>query len=375
MRDPRVETLVRRIILALLLSGLVLLSFSVLQYFLVPVVWAVIIAYATWPMYQRLPRFLHRFPSLAALFMTLLLTTAFVVPTLWLVMLLKTELGAATGLLVAQLKEGAWALPEPVRGLPGVGPSLQAALDDATRDPDAFKTQLTEWLGQGTEQIFALIGDIGRNAAKLGFAVLTLFFLYRDGEALYVQVHRVLHGFLGARLNAYVDTIGSMTRAVLWGLVLTALAQGAVAGVGYWWAGVPAPLFLSAITALASMIPFGTPFAWGGAAAWLLANGQIMAGVGLIAWGTLVVSWVDNLVRPMVISSATQIPFLLVLFGVLGGLASFGLVGLFVGPVILAVLVAVWREWSEASAQEAVTMASRVVPDEPPETHPSPKTL
>jgi len=358
VRDPHVETLIRRLILFVMLSGLLLLSFSVLQYFLVPVVWAVIIAYATWPVYQALPRFLHRFPSVAALLMTLLLTTAFVVPTLWLLMLLKTEFGAAVGSVVAKLKEGAWVLPETLRSLPGVGPNVQAMLDDAARNPNAFKTQLTDWLGQGTEQMFALIGDISRNAAKLGFAVLTLFFVYRDGDRLYAQMHRILHVFMGARLNAYVDTIGSMTRAVLWGLVLTAVAQGAVAGVGYWWAGVPAPLTLSALTALASMIPFGTPFAWGGVAAWLLANGQTMSGLGLIAWGTLVVSWVDNLVRPLVISSATQIPFLLVLFGVLGGLASFGLVGLFVGPVILAVLMAVWREWSEASAPLASPRAA-----------------
>jgi predicted PurR-regulated permease PerM len=164
-----------------------------------------------------------------------------------------------------------------------------------------------------------------------------------------------------------------MTKAVVWGLVATALAQGLVAGLGYWWAGMHAPVLLGAITALIALIPFGTPFAWGTIAAWLLISGDTVAGLGLIAWGVLVVSWVDNLVRPLVISNATRIPFLLVMFGVLGGLAAFGLVGLFLGPVVLAVLMAVWREWMEESDlrlplpsdERAVEAAT------PPDRHPS----
>jgi predicted PurR-regulated permease PerM len=132
---------------------------------------------------------------------------------------------------------------------------------------------------------------------------------------------------------------------VVYGLVFAALAQGSLAGFGYWIAGLNAPVFLAALTTLAALIPFAVPLVWGGVALWLLAIGKTGAGVFLLIWGATAVSWVDNVVRPFVISSATRIPFLLVMFGVLGGLAAFGLVGLFVGPVILAVLIAVWREW------------------------------
>lgn len=154
---------------------------------------------------------------------------------------------------------------------------------------------------------------------------------------------------LGARVDGYLNAVGGMTKAVVWGLIATALAQGLVAGLGYWGAGAPAPVLLGAATALIAMIPFGTPFAWGSIGIWLLMTGDTLGGIGLLLWGILVVSWVDNLVRPMVITNATQVPFLLVMFGVLGGLAAFGLVGLFLGPVILAVLMAVWREWIEES--------------------------
>jgi predicted PurR-regulated permease PerM len=145
-----------------------------------------------------------------------------------------------------------------------------------------------------------------------------------------------------------------MTKAVVWGLVATALAQGALAGLGYWWAGVDAPVLFGAVTALVAMLPFGAPFVWGSIGIWLLVSGNLTAGIGLLVWGALVVSWIDNLIRPLVISSATRIPFLLVLFGVLGGLAAFGLIGLFLGPVILAVLVAVWREWLEEAGGEGL---------------------
>jgi predicted PurR-regulated permease PerM len=124
-----------------------------------------------------------------------------------------------------------------------------------------------------------------------------------------------------------------------------------VAGLGYWWFGVAAPVMMGAITAVVALIPFGTPFVWGSVGAWLIADGRLFDGIGLLLWGGLVVSWVDNLVRPLVISNATRIPFLLVMFGVLGGLAAFGLVGLFLGPVILAVVMAVWREWIEESVK------------------------
>ena len=159
------------------------------------------------------------------------------------------------------------------------------------------------------------------------------------------QSRTILTGLLRERADGYLDAVANTTRAVVYGIVLTALVQGLVAGLGYWVAGVPAPATLSAVTVLVALIPFGTPFVWGSAALWLLFTGQTTAGLGLLLWGVLVVSWIDNIVRPMVLARGSNIPFVLALFGVLGGLVAFGLVGLFLGPVILAVALAVWREW------------------------------
>jgi len=339
------KSLVKRIILAFLLGGLVLLSYVVLHLFLVPVAWATILAYVTWPIYRRLRSLMRGNANGSALLMTITLSAAFILPAVWLIMLLRDELVAAYQSAAGYLDNAPLKLPELIARIPWLGQRLQELSNQLSADPTAFREQITEWGRQWTGEVGQLVGGVGRNATKLGFALLALFFMYRDGESALDQVRHVLRRLLGDRLDGYLASIGGTTKAVVYGLVLTALAQGVLAGLGYWVAGMQAPVLLAAFTVLIALIPFGTPFVWGSIGIWLLFTGKTLAGFGLLLWGALVVSWVDNLIRPLVISSATRIPFLLVMFGVLGGLAAFGLVGLFVGPVILAVLMAVWREW------------------------------
>jgi predicted PurR-regulated permease PerM len=364
MRDLVAATLTRRVILGLLLGGLVILSYAVLHLFFVPMAWAGILAYVTWPLYEWVRRLLRGNATGSALVMTLLLTLAFVLPTLWLFALLRVELASAFGEVASYLAKGPHPLPELIARIPYLGERLQELLNQLSGDPTAVRAQVGTWVEQRVGDVLNILGGVGRNAAKFGFALITVFFFYRDGESILHQVRRVLHRFIGARVDAYLAAAGGMTKAVVWGLVATAVGQGIVAGLGYWWAGLQAPLLLAAITALVALIPFGTPFTWGSIGVWLILTGDVMSGIGLLLWGTLVVSWVDNLVRPLVISSATRISFLLVMFGVLGGLAAFGLIGLFIGPVILAVLMAVWREWLEETRVEA---GERLSSDKNPE--------
>lgn len=342
-RDPTAAT--RGVLLWLLLGGLFVLSYLTLRWFVVPVVWALILAYVTWPMYARLRSAMRGAAMTSALLMTLLLTAAFVLPLLWLIGLLQSEFVLAYQAVSAYLNDGTHRLPRFILDIPWVGERLQQIVDEIAIDPTVLRTEglrlAQNWFGE----VANLVGGVGRNAAKMGLAVITVLFVYRDGDNLLRQVRRVMQRFVGERAHGYLDAIGATTKAVLYGLVLTALAQGTLAGLGYWAAGLDAPVLLGAFTALIALIPFGTPFVWGSLGVWLLIQGHTLEGVGLLLWGTLVVSWVDNLIRPLVISSASQIPFLLVMFGVLGGLAAFGLVGMFIGPVIVAVLLAVWREW------------------------------
>ena len=345
MTDPATQPLTRRLLAMAILGGLLALGFVVLQPFFVPLLWAAIIVYITWPLHARMLALTGGRAAFAALLSTLLLTAFLVLPLLWFGWVLQQELAHALPLLLARLQGGGLTVPGFIAHVPLVGTEWDQSLHHALANPDELKATLAASLGKGLHLTGSLMGGIGRNAVKLGITVFAAFFLYKDGADFARQLNGVLLNILGSRAEDYLQAAGTTTRAVVYGIVLTALAQGILAGLGYWAAGLEGPLFLTLLTVLVALIPFGTPLVWGGLSLWLLLNGETAAGVGLFLWGALVISWVDNLIRPWVISGTTRIPFLLVFLGVLGGLAAFGLIGLFLGPVILSVCLALWREW------------------------------
>jgi predicted PurR-regulated permease PerM len=336
----------RRLLVAGLIFGVLLLTFSVLQPFLVPLIWGAILAYVAWPLHLRIMRLLRGRVSLASLVTTALVTLILVVPFVWIVLLLRVEAMSAYANVQGFIASNP-TLPPALRDLPGIGDWLAETLHQLSADPAAIRQQLVALMEQSSLEMTRLIGGVGRNVAKLFFAVLSMFFLLRDGPRLLREATAILAGIIGPRFRDYLDAIGSTTQAVVYALMLGALAQGAVAGIGYAIFDIKAPVLMAAVTALIALVPFGAPLIWGALATWLLVTGHIWQGVGLLMWGLVLVSWVDNIVRPLVISSATRMPFLLVVFGVLGGVLAFGLVGLFIGPVLLAVSLAIWREWLE----------------------------
>ncbi|MCA1925470.1 MAG: AI-2E family transporter [Thiobacillus sp.] len=319
-------------------------TFWVLSPFLIALVWAGILAYVTWPLHQRLRRLLPERENLAAFLMTLGVAAMLLLPLLWVMFTLLADVATASALLRRLSAEGLPALPAGVSAWPG-GTWLMAQYAKIQGDPEWVRLQLAALGLSDTSTLKTIAGGIGRNAAKFGIAVFALFFLYRHGDSVLTQFRRVATRWLGDSARGYIHAVGVTVRAVVFGIVLTALAQGVLAGLGYWVAGIAAPALWGAITALVSLIPFVGPVVWIGLSLNLLAHGETQAALGLFLWGALVVSWVDNLIRPLVISGPTQIPFLLVFLGVLGGLNTFGLIGLFLGPVLLAISVAIWREW------------------------------
>jgi len=320
------------------------LSFWVLSPFLAALAWAAILAYITWPLHQRLSRRLPGRENLAALLMTLAVAATLLVPLVWVLMVLIGDVAVASATFKRLAAEGLPPLPAGVRAWPG-GEWIADQYQRIQADPLWVKAQIDALGLTDTQRLRALVGGIGRNVAKFGLAVFALFFLYRHGDSVLEQFRRVAARWLGRAAHGYIHAVGVTVRAVVFGIVLTALAQGALAGLGYWVAGIAAPALWGGITALVSLIPFVGPVVWVSLSLGLLAHGETDAAIGLFLWGALVVSWVDNLIRPLVISGPTKIPFLLVFLGVLGGLNAFGLIGLFLGPVLLAVSVAIWREW------------------------------
>ena len=338
----------------LFLGVLIGLTFLVLRNFIIPLVWAGILTYVSWPLHRWVHNRVGERNNLSAFLTTFLLTFLIVVPLVFGGAMLADELSQAYQAIRQELASDSPQVPEAIKRIPIVGERLQEVLSSAASDPEVIRLWLSEHAAQWIKQTREILGAIGRNTFKLSIALLALFFFLRDGERLVKQMLAILQHWLGKGAQNYWRSMTDTTRGVVFGLVLTAIAQGVLAGLGYWVAGVSSPVLFGALTALLALVPFGAPVVWGSVGIWLLLTDSFWPGIGVLFWGALVVSMIDNVIRPIAISSSTQIPFLAVFIGVLGGLQAFGMVGLFVGPVILSIMLVVWREWLERHTKEEV---------------------
>ena len=334
----------RRVGHGMFLCGLGLMVYRILGGFVEPIAWALILAYASWPAYAGLRRWLGGRAGWSAFAMVAALGVALIVPVATLSAVLQREaaefLRQLPGWLEQKPEVPAWLAP-----VPYVGDELRSLLEQFDDLRSLAQRYAAPWVARLSGGLVAMLEGAGFVVAKSFLTLFLMFFIYRDGAFLAAEARRALALGLGERGPAYLATVESTVKAVVYGIVLTAFVQAFAAGLGYWGVGLGAPVLLTLATFLAAMIPFGTPVAWGGASLWLMLHGERAAGLALFLWGALVVSWVDNIVRPLVISRNTRIPFVVVMLGVLGGLVGFGFIGLFVGPVILAVALAVWRDW------------------------------
>ena len=342
----------RSLIPGILLAGLLILGFMVLREFLLSLIWAIIITYVTWPPYQWLRHQLKDQANLSAIVMTAIIAAVISLTLYWLVAMLQDETKAAYQNWVDNFIQGPYQLPEFISKLPWLGNYLQALLNQLTHDKTELATQLADWAKQWLGGFAKFLGGIGLNVMKLGVILVTVFFCFRDGKEIIKQLQEGLVRYLGKYQHVYLQAAGKTTRAVVYGLVLAALGQGMVAGVGYTVAGVKAPVLFGAITALLALIPMGATLVWLPTGISLILMDKLWSGLGLLLWGFLVVSTIDNVIRPLVISGASRVPFLIVLLGVLGGLTAFGAIGLFLGPVVLAVLLSVWQAWLQLQQDE-----------------------
>ncbi len=339
------EFIIQRLLAITLLVVLFILCFQVIQFFIIPALWAAILAYVTFPIYKFFNEKAKFSSGVSAGIMTVSISLIIGVPLLVGVFILQQEALSLYSNIIYRVKAGYLDVPDAIKDLPVIGQQIKDTLWSINKNPEgaleAFRTWIQSHLYYGKvafDVVFSIL-------AKLGMALMTLFFFYRDGNSLMRQIRQALRNIIGNRIDGYIDSVGTTTQAVVYGIGLTALAQALLAGIGYYFSNSPSPILLTIITFIVALIPFGTPFAWGAVSIWLLSQGHTTEGIGLALWGILVISWVDNLIRPIVISGATKIPFIIIFIGVLGGLTAFGFVGLFIGPVVLAIGLAVWREW------------------------------
>ncbi|WP_434352552.1 AI-2E family transporter [Psychrobacter sp. HD31] len=339
------QLIIQRLLAISLLIILFILCFSVVKFFIVPALWAAIIAYVTFPLYNFFYTKVKLSRNLSAFIMTFFVSLMIGIPLLVGIFILQQEAVDLYGMILHRIQAGYVDLPSQIKEIPVVGQQIKDALWEINKDPEGTMEIIKVWVQEHLYYGKVAVDAVLRNFAKMGMVIMTLFFFYRDGISLVKQVRQALRNIIGNRIDDYIDSVGETTQAVVYGIGLTALAQALLAGIGYLFANAPNPLFLVLLTFVLALIPFGTPFAWGGVSLWLMSQGHTTEGIGLAVWGVLAISWVDNLIRPMVISGATSIPFIIIFIGVLGGLTAFGFVGLFIGPVVLAIALAVWREW------------------------------
>jgi len=334
-----------RLVLA---AALGLLGLWILHAFVAALAWAVILAIAAWPLFARLDRALARTGRsvLAPLAMTLLIGLLFILPFAWVARELVREMGGIFTHLAALRRSGV-AVPDWLPLLPGVGRALAQWWQANLADPQAMQELLGRAYGQipaATVRQFG--GEIVHRLALFGFTLLTVFFLFRDGAAFGQQLLGLSDRVLGPGGERVGRHVIAAVHGTLNGLLLVGLAEGVALGLAYWLAGLPHPVSVGALTGVLAAIPFAAPVVFSGAALYLFAVGSRLAAGAVLAFGFVVVFIADHAVRPFLIGGAARLPFLWVLLGILGGLESFGFLGLFLGPMTMAALISLWRDWT-----------------------------
>ncbi|WP_070358180.1 AI-2E family transporter [Duganella sp. HH105] len=335
------------------LAAIVLLvigCLTVLRPFLAAILFAAAITISSWPLYLRLLSRCRERRALAAAVMSVGLTLLIIVPLALVTWNIADNASEVYDQIKAGLGSGTLAPPAWLKDIPVIGEAADTYLHKLLGSREELLSVAKNLLEPARRLLLGGGMVLGSGVAQVSLAVFVSFFLYRDGQAMLAALAVGMEKLIGAQAVAVADTVSRTVRGVMYGLLGTALAQAGVAAIGFLIAGVPAVAMLSVATFLLSLIPVGPPLIWGGAAIWLFNEGRTGWGVFMLVWGMFVISGVDNVVKPMLISRGSSLPFILVLLGVMGGVLAFGFVGLFIGPTLLAVGLGLLRNWTGAAA-------------------------
>ena len=344
---PRVFALVTA---ALLASAL----FLILRPFLVPILWSMLLALLLFPAQRALGRRLGGRSALTALCLTLVTAVVLIAPLPLLALAFASQARDLFGRVQRMVADSGISGAGDLLDIPIVSRTIRGVSSVAPVDAG----QLHGWLMSGLQTLLqglvTVSGSfvVGALNALVGLAIMLflLFFFLRDGDRMLATAVRLIP-MRPARRGELVDHVAAVTRAVVFGSLLTALVQGVLVGIGFALVGLPSPVVFGAIAAVASLIPFvGTALVWVPAVGVLFLQGRWVAALGLAVWSVAVVSSADNVVRPLFISGRAQISTLPVFLGLLGGVTAFGPIGLVVGPVVVALTLTLLRFAEEARA-------------------------
>lgn len=326
--------------------AIVALTVFIVHRFIPSLLWAAIIVIATYPLYRRWRRLFVGRQNVAAFLFTVILVLILILPVSWLIHLLIKELQVFINYLQLINRDGGDAPPF-IQQFPLIGHELVAYWDKNVSNPGSVKYFLSNLhvsLTPASYYIKQVGSSVMHRGFQIGFTMLCLFFFYRDGDQLFQQINHVGEYCLGPRWFRYAERLPSALRATVNGTVAVGIGVGVLMGICYALVGFPGPTLMGFITAFAAMIPFVVPVVFIAVALILLSSGSLISAIVVVSWGTLVMFFADHFIKPVLIGGAIQLPFLAVLFGILGGVETLGLLGLFVGPIIMVLFITLWYE-------------------------------
>lgn len=334
-----------RLLVQILMLALLGACLWVLAPFWSALFWAAVLAFASWPLMRGLTHLLRGRTNVSAGILTLGWMLLVAVPLVWLGFNLADHIRSAMVLLKDLQVEG---LPPPPTWLAGV-PLFGGQLVDLWNALDvqgaALFAGLKPYMGEVGNWLLARSAQIGGGVLELALSLVLVFFFYRDGPRMAEYARSLLERLMRGRADHYVELVAGTVQRVVNGVIGTAAAQAVLALIGLLIAGVPGALVLGILTFALSLIPMGPPLVWGPAAAWLFWQGDYGMGVFLTLWGLVVISGVDNVLKPYLISRGGNLPLVVVLLGVFGGILAFGFMGLFLGPTLLALAYSLIGDW------------------------------
>ncbi|MCB1444970.1 MAG: AI-2E family transporter [Rhizobiaceae bacterium] len=316
--------------------------------FLVPVLAALVIGFASWPLYKRLRAGLGGSDTWSATIAIVLVLSFIVVPIVFTTLYAIREVRVWAAWAIEANRIGA-PVPLWIADLPIVGARAAEQWQRYFGHPGGLGELVQAISGSNIGNIYRGLLVVGSSAFQalltLLFLLITLFFVYRDGDRLVAQVDRLGERVLPDRWERVSRIVPLTISSTVMGMTMIAIGEGIVLGIAYWLAGVPSPVTLGILTGIMALIPGGAPLSFTLVSIYLVASGAPINGVALLAWGSTELFIVDKTLRPRLVGGPIKLPFLPTFFGLIGGVKTMGFLGLFVGPVLMALLVSIWREW------------------------------
>lgn len=342
----RTETIVALAALVLLIVGCLL----VLAPFLSAILWAGLLCFSTWGLFVRLRIAMGGRNSLAALAMTLMIAVIAVLPFVIVGESMADNVTAMIAAVRHTIESGPREPPPWLADLPIVGPHARDYMARLSNDPEARREIVHNLAGPARMLAVRLGSALGHGVLEISLSLLIGFFLYRDGDSIARRLDNVVTRIAGQRGLRLLDIASVTIGGVVYGIIGTSLMQGLLAGIGFWIAGVPGAFLLAFATFFLAFIPLGPALIWLPASVWLLKEASAGWAVFMFVWGLVVVGSMDHLLKPILISRTGRAPLILVMLGVFGGAIAFGLIGVFIGPTLLAVGYALLDEWGDRLA-------------------------